>query len=77
MRARAVSASTLKRLARVESSLHGEDEQGRGGVLLVPPILSLDEWEAVAVPTLNRLASEAAEDIDRKQGARRQPINTR
>ncbi len=31
----------------------------------VPAILGLDEWEAVAVPMLAKLAASAAEDVER------------
>lgn len=60
---RARLASTLRRLDRVETQLVAEDGSARGGVLLVPRIPSLDEWEAVAVPMLAKLAAAAAEDV--------------
>lgn len=61
-----VTASTLKRLEAVERSFD-EDDGARGGVMKVPAIMGLDEWEAIAVPALAKLAANAAEDIERRQ----------
>lgn len=61
-----VSASTLKRLEAVERSFD-EDDGARGGVMRVPAIMGLDEWEAIAMPMLAKLAASAAEDIERRQ----------
>lgn len=59
-----VSAATLKRLEAVERSFD-EPDAALGGVMRVPPIMGLDEWEALAVPELAALAASAAEDIER------------
>ncbi len=66
MRARPTLA-TLRRLDKVESTLFDDTGAARGGVLLVPKVLGLDAWEALAIPTLQRLAQAAREDIDRHQ----------
>jgi hypothetical protein len=65
MRAR-VSAASLRKLDKVESLLFDDDGRSRGGVLLVPAIMTLDAWEAMAVPMQQRLAESAREDIDRE-----------
>ena len=54
--------ATLRRLDKIEATLFDETGATRGGVLLVPPILGTTEWEAIALPTLSKLAQEAAED---------------
>lgn len=64
MRARPTLA-TMRRLDKVESTLFDDTGAQRGGVMKVPPILSLDAWQALAVPTLQALAQAAREDIDR------------
>lgn len=61
-----VPAATLKRLAAVEGAMFGDDGKARGGVMLVPPIMAADAWEALAMPTLAKLAASAAEDIQRR-----------
>jgi hypothetical protein len=60
-----VPTATLKRLAAVEGAMFGDDGKARGGVMLVPPVLGFDEWEALAMPALAKLAASAAEDIER------------
>ena len=45
--------------------MFGDDGKARGGVMLVPPVLGFDEWEALAMPALAKLAASAAEDIER------------
>lgn len=64
---RARIAATLRRLDKVETQLVDEDGSARGGVLVVPRILSLDAWEAIAQPQLAALALAAAEDIDSRE----------
>lgn len=66
MRARPLVA-TLRRLDKVESTLFTDTGERRTGVMRVPPILPLGEWEALAVPTLQALALAAAQDIDRHE----------
>lgn len=61
-----VPVATLKRLAAVEGAMFGDDGKARGGVMLVPPVLGFDEWEALAMPALAKLAASAAEDIERR-----------
>ena len=58
MRARVplTARSRLVRLERVSAP------DRRGGVLLLPPILGLDEWEALAVPSQHALAMAGRED---------------
>lgn len=67
MRAR-VNASTLKRLASVDATLNGDEETGarRGGVMLSPAILPMDEWESIAQPMQAKLVAETHADIDRE-----------
>lgn len=60
-----VPAATLKRLAAVEGAMFGDDGRARGGVMLVPAIMTLEAWESVAMPALAKLAASAAEDIER------------
>ncbi len=61
-----VTAATLKRLEAVERSFDEDDGQA-GGVMKVPAIMGLDEWEALAMPQLAALAAAAAEDIERRR----------
>lgn len=63
-----ISAATLKRLASVDASLNGDEETGarRGGVMLSPAILPMDEWEAIAIPAQAKLVTETHADIDRE-----------
>lgn len=58
-----VSAASLRRLDVIEQMI--DDDEVRVGVMKVPPIMGLDEWEAQAVPQLAALAASAAEDIER------------
>lgn len=41
--------SLLARIAKVEAKLFDPMGKPREGVLLVPPIMGLDEWEALAI----------------------------
>lgn len=52
----------LSRLAKVEAKLFDPFGKRRGGVLWVPPIMSIDEWEAIAVPAQAALAAACMED---------------
>lgn len=60
-----VTLATLKRLDAVERGMFNDTGERRGGVLRVPPILGLDEWQTLAMTTQVRLAQAAAEDIQR------------
>jgi hypothetical protein len=60
-------ASTLRRLDKVESVLVAEDGSARGGVMRVPAILGLSEWEALAVPMQQELVRSSHEDLERRQ----------
>lgn len=62
---RRVSAATLRTLERVEARLDAPDEVG-GGVMRVPPIMSLDAWEALAVPSQQKLVRDSHEDVERR-----------
>ncbi|WP_341891344.1 hypothetical protein [Variovorax sp. YR752] len=74
MSRRVPTATTLKRLAAVESSLLGNEDCGsRLGVLLIPRILGCDEWEAIAVRTQAAAWSAASEDT-RDRGAPLRPV---
>lgn len=75
MRARPTLA-TLRRLDKVESTLFDDTGAQRGGVLRVPPILGLDEWQSLAMTTQARLAQAARNDIDRSIPAQpyREPL---
>lgn len=57
-----VGAGALKRLARVQAALCAPPGQRRR-VMVVPPILPLDQWEAIAVPQQRKLLEDAASDI--------------
>lgn len=72
MRARIGTLS--RRLAKAEASTLTEDGELRGGVMLVPPILGLDEWERQAMPMLAALAHAARDDIERTEAAHRKPM---
>lgn len=61
MRARIGTLS--RRLAKVETATLTDDGELRGGVMLVPPILPLGEWEALAVPMQAALAHACREDL--------------
>lgn len=66
MRAR-VSATSLRKLDKVESMLFTDDGRSRGGVLLVPAIeYDLEKWEALALESQQRLVRETQESIDRE-----------
>lgn len=56
----------LRVTATMRRQLAGlRDERGqvrKGGVMLVPPILSCDEWEALAAPMQDRLIAASHED---------------
>ena len=62
MRTARIGLTTLRRLDKVEASLIDEQGQSRQGVLLVPPILPLAEWERIAVVSQESLRVAAAED---------------
>lgn len=62
MRSTRVALSTLRRLDKVTAKLWDEDGQPRQGVLLLPRSLSLDDWEAEAVPMQAKLVRECARD---------------
>lgn len=62
---RARIASLARRLDKVEAAAIDDSGPLRGGVMRVPPILPMNEWQAIAMPTLRALAEAAAEDIDR------------
>lgn len=54
-----VTATMRRQLA----DLRGERGQVRkGGVMLVPPILPPDEWEAIAAPMQDKLIADSWED---------------
>jgi hypothetical protein len=60
-----VTASTLKRLTAVDTALAPPDDGGkRGGVLEVPAIASLDDWEKVAMASQQKLVRETQEHLD-------------
>lgn len=52
-----VSFSTKRRLERLEINL----SVGRP-IALWPPTLSFDEWEAIALPSQNKLFQESADE---------------
>jgi hypothetical protein len=63
-----VTSATLKRLASVDATLNGDEDTGarRGGVMVSPAIMGMDEWEAIAIPAQARLVAETHADIDRE-----------
>lgn len=68
MRKLRVTATMRRQLA----DLRGERGQVRkGGVMLVPPILPPDEWEAIAAPMQDKLIQDSYED--RAQRAKLNP----
>lgn len=63
---RAHVATRLRRLDKVETRAFTDDGAVRGGVLLVPRILGIAEWEALAIASQQRLVRETQESIDRE-----------
>jgi hypothetical protein len=63
---RAHVAARLRRLDKLEARALNEDGAVRGGVMLMPRTLSLDEWEAQAMESQRRLVQETQEWIDRE-----------
>ena len=61
-----VTLATLKRLDAVERGVLGGEGVSRVGVMRVPRILGLDEWEAIAIPSQQALKLSASEDTDSK-----------
>lgn len=56
-----VSSSLLKRMA----ALDGADDESLGpGVMVVPPIMDLDAWEAIAMPMQAAAFEAAREDTE-------------
>lgn len=52
----------LSRLAKVEAKLFDPFGKRRGGVLWVPPIMSIDEWEVLAMRQQAELVAACMED---------------
>jgi hypothetical protein len=61
MCARPVSEARWKRLAQLKEQA-GSSGRARGGVMIVPRILSPKEWEAAAVPHMAKLRQDAMDD---------------
>lgn len=59
MRKVRVTASMKKEFAGLRDS---RGNLRRGGVMLVPRILSCDEWEAIAAPMQDKLIQDSYED---------------
>jgi hypothetical protein len=66
MRARIPSAA-LKRLADLERPR--ANPRLAGGVMLVPPRMPLDDWEALAVASQSALAEATRDGIDARRSA--------
>jgi len=62
-----VPAALLKRLDALDS---GDGELKRPGVLLVPPILGYDEFDALAVPMQAKAFEAAREDTEDRAAVR-------
>lgn len=60
-----VSAASLRRLDVIEQMID-DDEVRAGGVMKVPAIMGLDEWEAVAGPMQQELVRSSHEDLERR-----------
>lgn len=56
------------RLDKVEAKLFDPFGKRRGGLLWVPPILSVDEWERIAVPAQAALVAACREDARTLEG---------
>ena len=52
--------SSLERMAK--DMRNARDNGRRGGVMIVPPIISCDEWEKLAAPHQDSLIAGSAED---------------
>lgn len=65
MRSARVALTTLRRLDKVKASLVDDHGQWRQGVMLVPPILSLDDWERIALVSQETLRAAADEDASK------------
>lgn len=63
MARRSPLVATLRRLDKVDATLYDDAGERRGGVMLVPPIMSLEVWEAHAVPMQAALAHACREDL--------------
>lgn len=57
-----MSAATLARIEAVENC--GAGPVRRGGVLMLPRILPLDQWEAQAISSQAALVSATREGVD-------------
>jgi len=68
MRARIGTLS--RRLAKAEAVALDDEGKLRGGCMLVPRILGLDEWQALAVPMQAALAHACREDLSAPAGPR-------
>lgn len=63
------TAGQSKRLDKLEKP--GKPGANPGGVLVMPPILPLDEWEALAIPQQQALANATRAGVsDDKEGAK-------
>lgn len=54
-------AQTAKRLSALEQPSQPAE---RRGLVLLPPILPVDEWEALAIPQQDALAAATREGVD-------------
>lgn len=63
---RAHVASRLRRLDKVETRALTDDGALRIGVLMVPRILPIADWELLAIASQQRLVRETQEGIDRE-----------
>lgn len=57
------AAALLRRLGKVENTIYDDTGQRRGGCMKVPPIMSLDDWERIAIPQQVALAHACREDL--------------
>lgn len=65
MRARISMNTLLRNVEHMRAMVQEEDGPvQRRGMLKVPPILSMDEWERIAMRQQAELAAAAREDID-------------
>lgn len=73
MRTARVALTTLRRLDKVKASLLDENGEARQRVLLVPPILPVDDWERIAVASQEALLVFCASDAGLPNTASPQP----
>lgn len=56
------TAALMRRVSKVQSALTTPDGKPRVGVMRVPAILGIDEWEAIAVPAQAALVAACMDD---------------